>query len=689
MDRDEPPPMTNDVKKDIFGDEEDDDDLFKSAIADKVDKIDDLVGGSEITGNLLNVELGDENSNKVDKIDFLGQVSSDTTENLLGVDLIGSDANSDRDEDSTSGYMTSEVNRSNTLDDIGDNELFKSSLEPSVLDNTERMNGASFSSVPAHLEPTENISLFKDEEPNHEASSPETVKPEAVAVPEPVIFHQEKEISLDDNDDDFLTETETPAALAPSEPVIFHEEKEISLDDDDDEPQYEEEKLQDAHLQPELQLSGAGPDSSNIANLPNISPFAPSSSAVVLDDQPKMSSAMMIDEDEAKELESGDDFIHVMVTDPHKVGDGMSSYIAYNVVTRTNSNYFKKKELKVTRRFSDFLGLHDKLAEKYRQNGRIIPPAPDKSVVGMTKVKISKDGDEHQDEFVERRRAALERFVNRTAAHPILRTDPDFREFLEQEADLPKSNQTSTLSSRNVMKLINKVGDSLSSMTIKMEEADEWFEEKSQTFEQLDLQLRKLHASTEALSEFRKSLAQSTGSLSKSLAVLSGSEENSALSSAIAQLSNVQEKLEEVHYEQATADFYYLSELIKDYIGLVGAVKDVFAERVKAWQAFQALSMNLNKKREAKVKAELAQRMDKISILRQEIADLERQQEMAKDNFDRISRQIKKEVEMFDVRKANDFKRSIVKYLEYMLKAQEKMTAQWERYLPEVQQISI
>jgi len=647
MDRDEPPPMTNDVKKDIFGDEEDDDDLFKSAIADKVDKIDDLVGGSEITGNLLSVELGDENSNKVNKNDLLGQDSSDTTEHLLGVDLIGSDENSNRDED-TSGYMTSEVNRSNTLDDIGDNELFKSSLEPSA-DNIERMNGASFSSVPAHLEPTENISLFKDEEP-------ETVKPEAAAAPEP---------------------------------VIFHEEKEISLDDDDDEPQYEEEKLQDAHLQPELQLSGPGPDSSNIANLPNISPFAPSSSAVVLDDQPKMSSAMMIDEDEAKELESGDDFIHVMVTDPHKVGDGMSSYIAYNVVTRTNSNYFKKKELKVTRRFSDFLGLHDKLAEKYRQNGRIIPPAPDKSVVGMTKVKISKDGDEHQDEFVERRRAALERFVNRTAAHPILRTDPDFREFLEQEADLPKSNQTSTLSSRNVMKLINKVGDSLSSMTIKMEEADDWFEEKSQTFEQLDLQLRKLHASTEALSEFRKSLAQSTGSLSKSLAVLSGSEENSALSSAIAQLSTVQEKLEEVHYEQATADFYYLSELIKDYIGLVGAVKDVFAERVKAWQAFQALSMNLNKKREAKVKAELAQRMDKISILRQEIADLERQQEMAKDNFDRISRQIKKEVEMFDVRKANDFKRSIVKYLEYMLKAQEKMTAQWERYLPEVQQISI
>merc|ERR1719192_652858 len=257
--------------------------------------------------------------------------------------------------------------------------------------------------------------------------------------------------------------------------------------------------------------------------------------------------------------------------------------------------------------------------------------------------------------------------MNRTAAHPLLKTDPDFREFLEQEAELPKAKDTSAISGRTMMKLISKVGDSLSSMTLKMEETDEWFEEKSRTFEELALHLAKLHYSTESLAEYRRNLAISTGNISRSLAILSGSEDNSALSGAIAQLSTVQEKIEAIHHDQAHADFYYLSELIKDYIGLVGAVKDVFAERVKAWQAFQGLSANLNKKREAKVKAELAQRMDKISILRQEIADLERQQEMAKDNFDRISRQIKKEVEMFDVRKANDFKRSIVKYLEYLL----------------------
>ena len=34
-------------------------------------------------------------------------------------------------------------------------------------------------------------------------------------------------------------------------------------------------------------------------------------------------------------------------------------------------------------------------------------------------------------EFLEKRRASLERYLRRTAAHPILKIDPDFREFLE------------------------------------------------------------------------------------------------------------------------------------------------------------------------------------------------------------------------------------------------------------------
>jgi len=47
---------------------------------------------------------------------------------------------------------------------------------------------------------------------------------------------------------------------------------------------------------------------------------------------------------------------------------------------------------------------------------------------------------------------------------------------------------------------------------------------------------------------------------------------------------------------------------------------------VKAWQAWQSATAALTKKREAKVKAELQQKAERALILRQEIADHERQQ---------------------------------------------------------------
>ena len=63
----------------------------------------------------------------------------------------------------------------------------------------------------------------------------------------------------------------------------------------------------------------------------------------------------------------------------------MSSYVAYRVLTKTNMPIFNRHEFAVLRRFSDFLGLHEKLVEKYLRSGRIIPPAPEKSIVGEFK----------------------------------------------------------------------------------------------------------------------------------------------------------------------------------------------------------------------------------------------------------------------------------------------------------------
>merc|ERR1711988_1431926 len=115
----------------------------------------------------------------------------------------------------------------------------------------------------------------------------------------------------------------------------------------------------------------------------------------------------------------------------------------------------------------------------------------------MTKIKMSKEEAGSQD-FVEKRRAALERFLCRTAKHPSLKLDPDFREFLEMDGNLPKSTSTSALSGACMMRLFNKVGDSLGKINFKIDETDqmnedyEWFEEKQGQIDALDTQLRKL-----------------------------------------------------------------------------------------------------------------------------------------------------------------------------------------------------
>lgn len=123
----------------------------------------------------------------------------------------------------------------------------------------------------------------------------------------------------------------------------------------------------------------------------------------------------------------------------------MNAYMAYRVTTKappssssSSSSLFRLPEFSVRRRFSDFLGLHGKLASKYMHAGYIVPPAPEKSIVGtlprrhktrvrapsrrltrahdasvacvgMTKVKVGKE-DPSSNEFVEKRRLALERY---------------------------------------------------------------------------------------------------------------------------------------------------------------------------------------------------------------------------------------------------------------------------------------
>jgi sorting nexin-1/2 len=265
--------------------------------------------------------------------------------------------------------------------------------------------------------------------------------------------------------------------------------------------------------------------------------------------------------------------------------------------------------------------------EKYLRAGFIIPPAPSKNILGSTKAKMgsqqnAESGSANGLEWVENRRANLERYLNRTAAHPTLRVDLNFINFLESDQELPRAVNTAALSGAGVMRLFNKVGETVNKITYKMDENDTWFADKIAEIEALDAHYHRLSLAVKSLVGHRQELSALTGGVAKSAAMLSTCEEHVGLSKALSQLADVEEKIEVLRAEQSNSDFYILSEMIKDYLGLLGAIKEVFHERVKVFQNWQHAQMQLTKKRENKAKLELSQRNDKLEQAQKEVEEV-------------------------------------------------------------------
>ncbi|CAG8436082.1 754_t:CDS:10 [Ambispora gerdemannii] len=110
----------------------------------------------------------------------------------------------------------------------------------------------------------------------------------------------------------------------------------------------------------------------------------------------------------------------VMVHSPEKrvkLG-GMQEYTIFYVT----SMFSEGTQVTVERRFSQFEWLHDRLSIKF--GPLVIPPLPEKQYSGR-----------FNEEFIEKRRRALESFINRLARHPVIRYSDLLTHFLSCEDD--------------------------------------------------------------------------------------------------------------------------------------------------------------------------------------------------------------------------------------------------------------
>ncbi|KAK1328844.1 hypothetical protein QTO34_011013 [Cnephaeus nilssonii] len=117
--------------------------------------------------------------------------------------------------------------------------------------------------------------------------------------------------------------------------------------------------------------------------------------------------------------------LFITVDDPESHVTTIETFITYRVATQTSRGEFDSSEFEVRRRYQDFLWLKGRLEEAHPT--LIVPPLPEKFVVkGMV--------ERFNDDFIETRRRALNKFLNRIADHPTLTFSEDFKVFLTAQA---------------------------------------------------------------------------------------------------------------------------------------------------------------------------------------------------------------------------------------------------------------
>ncbi|KAK6361201.1 Vacuolar protein sorting-associated protein 5 [Orbilia blumenaviensis] len=365
----------------------------------------------------------------------------------------------------------------------------------------------------------------------------------------------------------------------------------------------------------------------------------------------------------------------IQVGDPHKVGDLTSAHIVYQVSTKTSSKAYKVPEFTVSRRYRDFLWLYNALIVS--NPGIIVPPPPEKQQLGR-----------FDQDFVESRRAALERMLNKIALHPVLQQDGDLKIFLESESftvDIKqKERQTASADTGGGGGGLFGFGvGGAFSTAQKFVETDEWFLDRRAYLDALEIQLKNLMKSIDAVIRQRKELAESANEFGNSLHALSAVELSNNLSSPLASLADLQIRLRELYDRQAQQDVLTLGITVDEYIRLIGSVKMAFQQRQKAFHSWHAAESETQKKRGTyeKLQRQGKTQGDRLNQMQAEVADSEKKLHQARVLFDEMGRLMKNELERFEKEKVEDFKSGVETFLESAVEAQKEVIELWETYL--------
>lgn len=400
---------------------------------------------------------------------------------------------------------------------------------------------------------------------------------------------------------------------------------------------------------------------------------------------------------------SSSEYLKITVSNPQKeqessnsIVPGGNTYVTYLITTRTNVPEFGGSEFSVRRRFKDVVTLSDRLSESFR--GFFIPPRPDKSVVESQVM--------HKQEFVEQRRVALEKYLRRLAAHPVIKKSDELRVFLQVQGKLPLPISTDVASrmldgavklpkqlfgdsgtvvaphevvqpakgGRDLLRLFKELKQSVANdwggSKPPVGEEDKEFLEKKEKMNDLEQQLSSASQQAESLVKAQQDIGETLGELGLAFIKLSKFENEEAVFNS-QRIRAAETKVVATaavkasrFYRELNAQTVKHLDAFHEYLGLMLAVHGAFSDRSSALLTVQTLLSDLSSLHSRAEKLEAASskifggdksRIRKLEEMKETIRVTEDAKNVAVREYERIKENNRTELERFDRERHADY----------------------------------
>jgi hypothetical protein len=196
----------------------------------------------------------------------------------------------------------------------------------------------------------------------------------------------------------------------------------------------------------------------------------------------------------------------------------------------------------------------------------------------------------------------------------------------------------------------------------------------------LETQLVVLAKATTQLIRRRKELAQAHTEFAAAASLVGSCEADldSFISTSFIRIAQISDHMSVLHDDLGRSDTSSFEEALKDYIRILGAVKDMLNDRDEVLLEYQNASRTLESKRDRLDKGK-----NKISV-EKDIEDATHKVEDAKREYERISALCRRELDLFDVTRGREIRRMITLFVQGNMEHSLQVVDLWKAFISDI-----